>query len=504
MENKSKGIALIAVNSALVALMAIAVVWGPFGGESGRRRKGLGANGSAADRSADLAIDPAAGGMTGANGAGAFLSNASMAGPVDGSPDASPALVTAATSASDRAGAPPAAREANTRGIASYEAGRYDEAVDHFERALAAAPGDSAVTSNLAYALANGAIRAASVEDGTKLDGALADLDRALSLAPANHDFLRAQGELRFRKGDLRGARSALLDASLARADDPIVERTLGEIAYREERLREALERFRRAVRLGDRDPRLAERIAKVEREAGVEDEMGLVRGRNFAVKYESDAVGTEGEAEVVLRTLERIRGRIGREIDYFPHATISVVLYDGEEFRGVTGAHDWTGGIFDGKIRVPLRGLAANGAATERILAHEYAHALVNELAGRRAPAWLDEGIAQRVAGEWSDERGRDAAERFRASFLVPLELLESSFGTIAGRDEAERAYFEAYVAVDYLAYRYGPRSLKSFLAALAGGSTIPTALQGVYAIDYRRLNDEVEAHLERKFPSD
>jgi Flp pilus assembly protein TadD len=505
MDQRTKGIALVAVNVIILGLILFAVVKGPIGGRAPDQAQ-------ATTRARPAASEPteAQGGHRGrAKKTAAIMPHETT---VTGAPSLASAgdgvALSGVGGAPLRRGAAaashiiPAGFDDNARGVRLFEEGRYGEACAAFETALDAAPADTAIRSNLAYALANAALETAKAGGTARLDEALARADRALSLAPGVSEFHRVVGEIRFLRGDLRAARDAFLTASIDQPSNPLIERYLGEIAYREERLPEALKRYRRAALLGDKDPRLAEKIRKVEREAGVEEEMEVFTGRHFIVKSDAGVAGSAGEAELVLRKLEVIRDRVERELDAVPKRPVAVVLYDGEQFRGATGVHAWTGGLFDGKIRIPIRGLDVDGAAAEQLLTHEYAHALVAEVASGGAPAWLDEGIAQHLAGEWSDGRSRLASERLRAHGILPFESLEASFSRIASQDDAERAYFQAYLAVDYLTFRYGPRELKAILDALGGGASGASALESVCRIDYRRLADLVAEHNARKFP--
>src|SRR5438094_3329091 len=42
--------------------------------------------------------------------------------------------------------------------------------------------------------------------------------------------------------------------------------------------------------------------------------------------------------------------------------------------------APDWAQGLFDGKIRLPVEGAMRDGTALDRVLRHEYTHALVQD----------------------------------------------------------------------------------------------------------------------------
>ncbi len=507
MDRRTTGLLLVAMNTLVLGLILYSVLKGPVGAPRGAGPSPRGAGDTGAD--APGARDEAGGFGARAAGApaGAHVADAPASAPGRPASDASPppaptiaarpAEVPAASLAA-HSGASRKAQDRNAEGVRLFAERRFPDAARAFEAALAEAPAESTIRSNLAFALAHSAIEEARSGEKDRVEEAIELLERALSLRPGTVEFEKARGEFLFGLGDLRAARRAFEEIAV-REDDPMVERYLGEIAYREERLAEALRRWKRAVQLGAPDPGLPERIAKVEREAGVESEMEIERGRHFAVKFADGEAGAAGQAETVLRSLEEIRDRVGREYDAFPARTISVILYSQEEFRGVTGAHAWTGGIYDGKIRVPLRGFAGAGREADRLLAHEYAHALVAEMTRGRAPAWFDEGIAQRVSGEWSDFRARAAAARLREEGLIPLESLEPSFATIADAGLAERAYDQAYLAVDYLTRRFMPRDITELFEALAAGKSMKEALEEVCHLTYeslsRRLEDEVAA---------
>jgi hypothetical protein len=508
MDPRTKGFLLVGLNALVVGLILYSVARGPIGGPRG---EGAGP-GTARPPEGEARPDgrtagPAAAGPAGAAGAASGPRVAGAPASEPGGRDPSmlsprpPTLVggsaeAPAPSLSTVPGAPPKAQERNAEGVRLFKERRYPEAARAFEAALAEAPAETTIRSNLAYALAHFALEEARSGEASRAKDALDLLDRALSIRPGTTDFEKARGEILFGLGNLRAARRTFEEIAV-REDDPLVEMYLGEIAYREERLSEALRRWKRALQLGAPDPGLPERIAKVEREVDVEGEMEIERGRHFAVKFADGEAGAAGEAEIVLRSLEQIRDRVGREYDAFPERTISVILYSREEFRGVTGAHAWTGGLYDGKIRVPLRGFAGAGSEADRLLAHEYAHALVAEMTRGRAPAWFDEGIAQRVSGEWSENRARAAAARLHEEGLMPFALLESSFATIPDQALAERAYDQAYFAVDYLTRRYMARDMKEIFEELAAGKTMEGALEEACHLTYeslsRRLEDEV-----------
>ena len=101
-----------------------------------------------------------------------------------------------------------------------------------------------------------------------------------------------------------------------------------------------------------------------------------------------------------MLDALEDAYDAVGRKFDYYPEARTPVVLYSQQDFHTVTQTPDWAGAAFDGRIKLPVRGLSTDDPGFQRVVRHEYAHSLVAQLAGPRCPVWLNEGLAV-----WAEE---------------------------------------------------------------------------------------------------
>ena len=534
-----KGTVLLAINVIIVGLIVFAVMKGPIGkpmmgsppdasaaaggdvpaanagGTEGSQPARPARHGSKEKKVSQAA--PADAGAVAASGATAGLAHPraegggrpqSTAAPTaigshdDALDDALPLPLGSAGSVIERA----PVHERNNAGVQKFNAGDYDAAAEDFEAALREAPEDSVVRRNLAISLAQSAIvdvRDESGGGGSRVErarDAIARVERAIGLDPGNASLLRLAGELHLQACNAIRARHALEDAETLAPDDATIQRLLGELAYGEERIDEAVRRWERAIALGDDDPRLAARLAKAQREEGVEGEMDLLRDRHFVVKFADGETGAAGEAELALRALEEIRDRVGRELSWFPARPLAVILYSGEEFRQVTGAHGWMGGLFDGKIRIPIRGVARIDARVEKLLTHEYAHALFAE-AAPGAPGWLDEGFAQWIAGEWTEDRARAMVTRLNGAPILSFDALEGSFTVLKDGALAEQAYFQAFLAVDYLMDRYRTDDLKSFLSRLAARENAEQALESVYRLNYDDLAKSVSERLAEKY---
>jgi len=189
--------------------------------------------------------------------------------------------------------------------------------------------------------------------------------------------------------------------------------------------------------------------------------------------------VSFEGPAEaelaaLALESLDRAYWRIGQLLGVYPSDPIRVVLYTTEQFHDVTRSPAWAAGAYDGTIRVPMRGALDRAEELDRVLAHEFTHALVRTLAARPVPAWLNEGLA--AALERSDLDW--ATRRVERSQPIPLTALRTGFGRFSGA-QAELAYATSALAVRRLLEEGGGFAVANLLRDLGAGDDFDGAFQ-------------------------
>src|SRR5205807_4419566 len=129
--------------------------------------------------------------------------------------------------------------------------------------------------------------------------------------------------------------------------------------------------------------------------------------GSHFTVSFEGPEQGEL--ATKALDALERAYWRVGDTLSAYPTAAVPVVLYSNEQFRDITRSPSWAAGAYDGTIRVPMRGALEKKEELDRVLSHEFTHALIRTLASRGVPAWLNEGLATALeTGDlgWAEKR--------------------------------------------------------------------------------------------------
>ena len=262
-------------------------------------------------------------------------------------------------------------------------------------------------------------------------------LDHALALDPRMTRARALLGQVLHRSGDLVGAIRTYETLTTEVPDD--------------KEARSTLERWRR--------------------EADLHDRMQQAIGHHFTVSFEGPEEATL--AAKALDSLERAYWRIGDALGTYPAEPIAVVLYTGEQFRDITRSPAWAAGAFDGTIRVPMRGALNNPNELDRVLAHEFTHALIRGLAAHGVPTWLNEGLATSLESgdlRWAERRLREGQRP------VVLPALQVSFGRLSGA-EAQLAYATSALAVRRLVAEAGGFAIANLVRDLGDGVDFDTA---------------------------
>ncbi len=388
----------------------------------------------------------------------------------------------------------------NDRGIRYFRSGEYDLAIHCFGRALDERPGEATIRFNLASSHARKAVDLVGGDDvdETAVLEALGEAKAAIALEEDHAYFRRVLGFVRQEEGMYRQAFEAFLAADRLEPDDPPTLALLGDAAYRLDDVERAVEYWSRSLQLDPSQKNLAERLDRGRREIRVEGGFRSLGKGSFSVRYDPSIPGARREAERVEELLEQARRDVRSATGYETERTVPVVLYSPERFRSYMGPLEWTRGIYDGKIRIPLSEAAADDAVLKALAVHEYVHAVVYELSRDRAPAWLNEGLAQALAGEWTASAERTARRMIALGEFLPLGALDDSFLGLKP-DRVEQAYVESYIVVSHLLDRYTRRHLRRLLEGYAGGGKTEILLGEVCHVTPDELLEEAMASYAR-----
>jgi tetratricopeptide (TPR) repeat protein len=244
----------------------------------------------------------------------------------------------------------------------------------------------------------------------------------------------------------------------------------LGQVQYRLGDHALAIRTYEALVAAAPADADARRTLERWQREADLHDRMQQAIGSHFPVSFEGPAEAAL--ADEALAVLDRAYWRIGQLLQTYPSDPIGVVLYTGEQFRDITRAPSWAAGAYDGVIRVPMRGALEKPEELDRVLSHEFTHALIRTLASRGVPAWLNEGLATALETgslEWAEQQAA-------AQPPVPLRVLQSGFGRFSGA-QAQLAYATSALAARRLLDEAGGIAIANLLRDLGGGAAFEAA---------------------------
>jgi tetratricopeptide (TPR) repeat protein len=244
----------------------------------------------------------------------------------------------------------------------------------------------------------------------------------------------------------------------------------LGQIAYGQGDLDLAIKSYERVVKVAPGNRAIFQRLEAWKKEAALHGTFTARQGARFTVSFEGPA--QQAIAARVSGVLEAAYGRVGRALNTYPVETVTAILYTQQQFRDITKSPAWAAAAYDGRIRIPVLGALNDPAELDRIVTHEYVHAVLHQMYPR-VPGWLNEGLATYL--EPGDHAGLVSWLR-NAESMIPLASLSDAFHTTDGR-EAAVAYAQSYVGTRVIAQKLGA-NFPVFLQYVSNGTPVDQAL--------------------------
>ena len=320
---------------------------------------------------------------------------------------------------------------------------------------------------------------AAAIED-RRFGEALEAFTEAAAMRPGDASLCFGAGVAAFMLGRNEVAQTRF-ECALALNPDYLPPAVwLGDLHYRAGRLRDAIAIYETARRRYPGQRGLQQRLADWRKEQELQSRFHEVRTARFTALFEGAA--DEPLARHVVERLEAAYWRIGAALGAYPSQPITVVLYTREQFGDITRLAAWSAAAYDGRIRVPLGGALEQPEELDRVLSHEFVHAMVASLGGRAVPAWVNEGLATVLEPAGSEDAEATLARTRRRP---ELSKLHRSFVGLSSHD-AEIAYASAARAVRRLIDRRGVAALVALLEDLGRGAQFAGAFQRRIAMRY------------------
>lgn len=314
-------------------------------------------------------------------------------------------------------------------------------------------------------------------------EAALSSFEQALRYNDSASDVYLGLGIAHFYLKDDKYAERELTKAVEIDPKISAAYQYLGEIYYRKDDLETAAQFWEKAVALNPSATEIRARLERIRKEHKAEQNFNRDVSSHFLTKFEGREKIEAGR--IVSRILEDAYGEVGRALSYYPDQEIQVILYSGKQFQEVTDAPGWSGGLYDGKIRIAIGGIEQETPGLRKLLYHEYTHAVVRAITPR-CPTWLNEGLAQYFEGRQIDTRQRELLRKYAIAGKLPsLANLEGSFMGL-GSSQAQEAYLFSLSLVRYMIDSFRLYRVKGVLDELAKGENIRNSLSNGILVSY------------------
>jgi tetratricopeptide (TPR) repeat protein len=374
--------------------------------------------------------------------------------------------------------------------------GEYEKGLEHLRRAYLLFPLNVTFKRNLAEGYA---AYGHQFFKQKRYEQADEHFVKAMELYPeeAVYSLLRGICNYHLKKYDV--ARYELEQAKGRSSESAEVLYYLGLVEYETENQARAMELWEQALKLSPGRREIIDLLAKTRKETAVESGMDRGHSSRFDLTYDSGV--DKRFALAILDVLESAANQIGAELGLFPEARVPVAIYKRNDFKTVTDSPDWSGGFYDGKIRLPFGSLNEVTPPIRGVLFHEYAHVVVFELTRGNCPLWLNEGIAEMFGRMQHNRSMPEFGRAARNGSFSDFKKLEAGFNSLSSSNAA-LAYQQSYALVNYTVTRYGWHRIKQILSGLGKGMTIEVAISEAlkdYSLGYDSLIKEWRESVDR-----
>lgn len=341
------------------------------------------------------------------------------------------------------------------------------------------------------------AVAARFAQDKGDLTSAVKYLENALRFLPHHTVLLENYAAVLLRLGRLAEALAAAQRAASASPDSAEAFAILGFAYYKNDHNREAMAALKKSLQLRP-DDSVRGLLGRVERESSTEADFREQGSSHFTLRYEGSQAADTLRSQI-LENLEDDYRDLSNDLGGSPK-NVFVSLYTDQAFFDVTRAPAWSAALNDGKIRIPISGMASVTPELSSVLRHELTHSFVRQITHGRVPQWLNEGLAQLEQGMTTAPIGSRLATLYLSGHQVPLNQLEGRFESYS-TGEAAVAYAEGLAAVEYIRNTYGMDELSRILQRLGEGQSIEAALRSTIHAGYAELESEVTVYLKKNY---
>ncbi len=360
----------------------------------------------------------------------------------------------------------------NNLGVTLAGKKNFSEAIRQFEAAKAQKPEDVSIRLNLLSTLVTVKNAAAVEREAREL----------MKLRP-NDPELALKVAAAFQKTENMTAAISILQETAERVpDNSRIHAMLGRLFYRNGELAESEFHLQRSAEIDPNDPETGRFLEKLHREAAVECEMQTFSSIHFNLSC--PASYPEDWAQDLLEQLEEACNEVGERLNFYPSQRSQVLIMPSDDFRRVHDLPDWAGGLYDGKIRLPVPGSNIRPSALKGAVLHEYTHHVIFLMSSGNCPIWFNEGLAQLF--ETDGNETINPGDQPASLSISSLATIDSEFRNNPDRKKAVALYRASLMATSRILGEFGWRRISELLTGLGTADSFDKAAFEVLDIEY------------------
>ncbi|GAB4284782.1 MAG: tetratricopeptide repeat protein [Candidatus Rifleibacteriota bacterium] len=356
----------------------------------------------------------------------------------------------------------------NNLGVLLASQKKYSEAIRHFNAAKQQKPEDISIRLNLLSTLV-------TLKNSMEVEK---EAEEILKLRPTDVATVLKVAAAFQNTENQAAAQTTLEKLSDKVPDNPRVHETLGRLLYKTGNLDEARFHLARAKALEPENQKLDEFLAQVKKEAEVESTAKNFSSIHFSLTC--DESFSDEWAENLLDLLEEAYEDIGARLNFYPNQRSHVLVFQTEDFRSVHDLPEWAGGVYDGKIRLPVPTSTVSPTYLRGAIRHEYTHHVIFLLAAGNCPVWLNEGLAQifEFDSEITD------IEVPQNPNMTEMNEFANIIRTSKDRRKVAALYKQANLLSIKLVHEYGWHSISDVLEKMSRGFSFEEACRQIIGL--------------------
>jgi tetratricopeptide (TPR) repeat protein len=234
-----------------------------------------------------------------------------------------------------------------------------------------------------------------------------------------------------------------------------------GLAAWKNQDNRQALEYWRKSLDLAP-NAVLEKLYASVDREVKNDVSKETLYGMRVVLRYDDVTVPVE-TARQMVQLVDQTYARVSSELGCTTKERIPTIVQSREAYFKMTGAAEWSGGLFDGRIHMPAAAGQQFDANMQKALTHETVHACLAMIGPW--PSWLHEGMAQKLSGDVLSPQVRAQLQQLEKDGKLPkLGSLSQGWMGLDSHNAAI-AYAMALQAVELLYDNYHSDGVRNLM---------------------------------------